>query len=194
MNVNVRQIQGPWNLGFSLDKHTLNSTYLGDDEHGHARFNTTRSEIGEALYQLKYKSDQSQIAALAAQMAASLGNHFASTSFVVPMPPSKHRAIQPLAEIAKQVASIMGVPCLENVLVKTTQTAQMKDIPTREDRITALCSAFVVNDVLADGQYDVLVIDDLYDTGSSLEAATIMLRQYRKIRNIFVATLTRKNP
>lgn len=88
----------------------------------------------------------------------------------------------------------MGVPCLENVLVKTTQTAQMKDIALRGDRIAALCAAFVVNDVLADGQYDVLVIDDLYDTGSSLEAATIMLRQYNKIRNIFVATLTRKKP
>lgn len=194
MNVNVRQIQGPWNLGYSLDKHTFSSTFVGNDAYGHPRYDTTRTEVGEALYQLKYQSDQSQVPTLAAQMVDSLGRHFASTSFVVPMPPSKHRTIQPLIEIARQVASKMGVPFLENMLVKTTQTAQMKDIASREDRIAALCSAFAVNDVLADGQYDVLVIDDLYDTGSSLEAATIMLRRYSKIRNIFVATLTRKNP
>ncbi len=194
MNVNVRQIQGPWNLGYSLDKHTISSTYLGEDEYGHPKFDTTRSEVGEALFQLKYRFDQSQAAVLATQMAASLRHHFTSTSFVVPMPPSRQRAIQPVTAIARQVAAEIGVPCLENVLVKTTHTAQMKDIASREDRIAALCSAFVVNDVLADGQYDVLVIDDLYDTGSSLEAATIMLRQYRKIRNIFVATVTRKNP
>ena len=194
MKVNVRQIQGPWNLGYSLDKHTISSTYLGDDEYGHPKFDTTRSDAGEALFQLKYRFDHSQAAVLAAQMAASLGHHFASTSFVVPMPPSKQRAIQPATAIAKQVAAELGVPCLENVLIKTTHTAQMKDIASREDRIAALCSAFVVNDVLADGRYDVLVIDDLYDTGSSLEAATIMLRRYRKIRNIFVATVTRKSP
>ena len=88
----------------------------------------------------------------------------------------------------------MGVPFMENVLVKTAHTAQMKDIPVRQDRVNALCSAFVVNDVLADGKYDVLIVDDLYDTGSSLEAATIVLRKYPKIQNIFVATLTRTNP
>ena len=194
MNVNVRQIHGPWNLGYSLDKHTLSSVYLGDNEYGHPTFDTTRSEVGEALYLLKYKSDQSQISPLAKQMAVSLGGYFKSTSFVVPMPPSKQRAVQPVMAIAKQVAVQMGVPCIDNVLVKTARTAEMKDIPVREDRVNALCSAFVVNDVLADGKHDALIVDDLYDTGSSLEAATIMLRKYNKIRNIFVATLTRKNP
>lgn len=194
MKVNVRQIKGPWNLGYSLDKHTISSIYLYHDEYGHAQFDTTRSEAGEALYQLKYRSDQSQVAVLAKQMVASLRHHFTSTSFVVPMPPSKQRTFQPVIAIARQIASEMGVPCLENLLVKTTHTAQMKDIASREDRVAALCSAFVVNDVLAHGRYDVLVIDDLYDTGSSVEAATIMLRRYRKIRSIFVATVTRKNP
>lgn len=194
MNVNVRQIHGPWSLGYSLDKHTLSSVYLGNTEYGHPRFETTRSEVGEALYLLKYKSDQSQIDALAKQMAASLGGYFKSTSFVVSMPPSKQRAVQPVVAIAKQVAVQMGVPFMENVLVKTAHTAQMKDIPTREDRVSALCSALVANDVLADGKHDVLIVDDLYDTGSSLEAATIMLRKYEKIRNIFVAALTRTNP
>lgn len=194
MKVNVRQIQGPWDLGYSLDKHTISSTYLGDDEYGHPTFDTTRSEVGEALYQLKYRSDHSQATVLATQMVASLGRYFASTSFVVPMPPSKQRAIQPVMVVAKQLAAKMGVPCLENLLVKITQTVQMKDIASRDDRVAALCSAFKIYDVLADGRYDILVVDDLCDTGSSLEAATIMLRQYKKIRKIFVATVTRKNP
>lgn len=194
MNVNVRQIHGPWSIGYSLDKHTLSSVYVGDNQFGHPTFETTRSEVGEALYLLKYKSDQSQIDVLARKMTDSLGKYFKSTSFVVPMPPSKQRAVQPIVAIAKQVAVQMGVPFLDNVLVKTVHTAQMKDIPVRQDRVNALCSAFVVNDVLPDGKHDVLIVDDLYDTGSSLEAATIMLRKYAKIQNIFVATLTRTNP
>ena len=52
--------------------------------------------------------------------------------------------------------------------------------------------AFNINDQLGEGLYDVLIVDDLYDTGSSLEAATNVLRQYSKIRNIYVSTVTRK--
>ena len=137
MNVNVRQIHGPWNLGYSLDKHKLNSVYLGDNEYGHPRFDTTRTEVGEALYLLKYKSDQSQIDVLAKQMVASLGGYFKSTSFVVPMPPSKQRVVQPVTAIARKVAVQMGVPFMDNVLGKTSLTAQMKDIPVRQDRVNA---------------------------------------------------------
>jgi predicted amidophosphoribosyltransferase len=194
MKVNVRQMQGPWDAGYSLDKHTISSTYLGDDEYGHPQFDTTRSEVGEALFRLKYRADRSQAPILAAQMATSLGRHFSSVSVVVPMPPSKHRAVQPVAELARHLAAQMDVPCGENLLVKTGQTAQMKDIASRDDRVSALCAAFVVYDVLSGGRHDVLIVDDLFDTGSSLEAATKVLRGYSKVGRIFVATVTRKSP
>ena len=32
MDVVLRQLQGPWNAGWALNKHMLRSTYLGDDE------------------------------------------------------------------------------------------------------------------------------------------------------------------
>ena len=190
----MHKIQGPWDLGYSLDKHTISSTYKGDNEQGHPQFDTIRTEAGEALFLLKYRFDKSQVDILAEEMVHLVRGCFASIDFILPMPPSKQRVAQPVMQITRQMAAKMGVPCLENMLVKTGKTAQMKDIPVRDDRISALCSAFVVNDVLSDGKYDVLVVDDLYDTGSSLEAATIMLREYGKIRKIFVATVTRKNP
>lgn len=56
MKTNIQSIQGPWDLGYSLDKHTLNSVYTGDNEYGHPMFDTARSESGEVLYQLKYKN------------------------------------------------------------------------------------------------------------------------------------------
>jgi hypothetical protein len=61
MKVALRQIQGPWDAGWVLNKHTLSSQYIGDDDYGHARFETTRSEVGEATYQLKYRHDWSQV-------------------------------------------------------------------------------------------------------------------------------------
>ena len=72
MQVQVRKLEGSWDLGYALHKHTLSSVYLGDDEHGHPRFDNTRSGPGEALYQLKYRGDWNQIAPLAAQIQATL--------------------------------------------------------------------------------------------------------------------------
>ncbi|MBA7564336.1 hypothetical protein ES708_05999 [subsurface metagenome] len=191
MKVNIRKIDGPWDIGYYLDKHTIKSIYLGVDENGYPRYDTTRTEVGEALYQLKYKSDRNQASILATQLADSLGNYFRSASFIVPMPSSKQRGIQPVIEIARLVADKMHILCREDVLVKITQTAQMKDIPSKEDRVKALCSAFTVKDTLSEGRYDVLIIDDVYETGSSLDAATILLRRCDKIQKIYVATVTR---
>jgi hypothetical protein len=65
MKTVVKTITGNWDLGFTLDKHMLSSTPLGEDQYGHMKFDNKRSEVGEGVYQLKCKGDITQ---------ASLGN------------------------------------------------------------------------------------------------------------------------
>jgi predicted amidophosphoribosyltransferase len=192
MDVNIKQVEGIWNLGYSLDKHTLSSTPTGPNQFGHMQFETVRPEAGEAFFQLKYRSDYSQVSIIASQLNTSFGQTFSSAGLVIPMPASTARARQPVTEIANEYARFASIPCYENLLVKTGTTEPMKDMGTRDEKISALIGAFTVYDVLPDGQYDVLIIDDLFDTGSSLEAATTVLRNYSKIRNVYVATVTRK--
>ena len=55
MKIDPVQVQGAWRLGWALDVHTTSSEFLGYDQNGHAQFNTTRSPLGELLYQLKYR-------------------------------------------------------------------------------------------------------------------------------------------
>ena len=55
--INPQTIAGQWKAGIALDVHTLSSTYLGVNEHGHEVYDTTRSEVGQLLYRLKYRSD-----------------------------------------------------------------------------------------------------------------------------------------
>lgn len=55
------EITGNWAKGFALGLHTLSSKYLGEDEFGHKHFDTIRTEIGELVYQLKYKKDNSVV-------------------------------------------------------------------------------------------------------------------------------------
>lgn len=58
VKINPSWIPGRWRLGVSLDLHTLSSEFLGYDEQGHPLYETIRSDIGERLYRLKYRSDQ----------------------------------------------------------------------------------------------------------------------------------------
>ena len=60
-NSNPVKCEGVWKEGFALDVHTLASDYLGDDEFGRPTFRTTRTELGELLYRLKYQRDASAV-------------------------------------------------------------------------------------------------------------------------------------
>src|SRR5437773_5269636 len=110
MDVKIKEIAGNWDRGYVLHKHVLSSTYLGDNEFGHPTFDTTRSEVGEALLKLKYRSDRSQIAPLAAQVARSIVPLFDKVDLIVPMPASNVRPWQPVNEIAKELGRAINVP------------------------------------------------------------------------------------
>jgi len=192
MEVNIRQLHGVWDLGYSLDKHTISSTPIGYNDWRHMQFDTIRPEAGEALFQLKYRSDFTQVSVIASQMHKSFFKYFASANFIIPIPASKQRPKQPVTEIARELSRLMKIPCYEKLLIKQTNTPPVKDIANTEDKVVTLMSAFNINDKLDEGLYNVLIVDDLYDTGSTLEAATNILRDYSKIRNIYVSTVTRK--
>jgi len=192
MNVNLMQIPGNWDLGYVLDWHVESSEFLGHNQFGRAEFDTKRTEIGEAIFQLKYRNDTSKIDPFAETMVQNLKSAFQSASFVVPMPPSKSRGTQPAVELAKKVAEKMELPLFENILMKRGTTPQMKDFGSKEERVKALMGCFYINDgIKNNGSWDVLVIDDLYSSGASLSAATQVLRTYQKVSKIFVAAFSR---
>ena len=192
MNVNIMKIAGDWSDGLVLDWHVAHSEFLGYDDYGHPEYNTVRTEVGEALYQLKYRSDLTQIDTLAKTMADAIKLNFPTSTFVVPMPPSKQRVIQPLMLLAQKVAEFLEIPIFENILLKNGTTPQMKDIETREERIQALMGCFQINgSIINDGKWDVLIIDDMYSSGASLSAATMTMSSYDKANNIYVAVFTK---
>ncbi len=192
MNVKIMKISGDWCDGLVLDWHVAHSEFLGHNQFGHAEYNTVRTEVGEALYQLKYRSDLTQIDTLAKTMADAIKLNFPPVAFIVPVPPSKQRAVQPLLLLAKKVAEFLGIPIFDNILLKIGTTPQMKDIGTREEKIQALMGCFQINDTITnDGKWDVLIIDDLYSSGASLSAATMSITTYGKVNNVYVAAFSR---
>lgn len=197
MELNVKEIVGVWDKGFSLDKHKIRSICTGHNEHGYPKFDTLRTDIGEALFQLKYRSDFSKCDVIAQSINDHIIPLLPFISFIIAMPASKVRKKQPVIEIAEALSHLTDKPCINDILLKLKNTPEMKDIPDRQTRIDTLLDAFELNNdaiaiKLPAKNYNVLIIDDLFDTGTSLEAATRKLRECDKIGKIFVATATRK--
>lgn len=193
MKVSLREIKGPWDAGWVLDKHMLSSTYLGDDAFGHPRFDNKRSEVGEATYQLKYRSDWSQARPLAQAIADNICPKLQRIGFIVPMPASKARSRQPVTEVAKELSELLEKPMFDELLRKAPNGKSLKDLTTKAEKVEAIGSSFSVKDQIdGDGPWNVLVVDDLYDTGASMDAACKVLREYPKVRRIYVAALTWK--
>jgi predicted amidophosphoribosyltransferase len=196
MQVQVRQLEGSWDLGYALHKHTLSSVYLGDDEYGHPRFDNTRSEPGEALYQLKYRGDWNQITPLAAQIHASLLPLFGKIDLIVPMPASTTRARQPVEELAAELGEIARIPVFNNLVLKTPApqgAPQLKNLHGREEKDAALLGRFSINPCITnEGRWDALLLDDLFDTGATMDAVCTALRTYNKINRVYAAAITWK--
>ena len=191
MKILLRYIPGPWDAGWVLNKHSISSVFLGYDEYGHPRFNTTHTEVGEALYQLKYKNDWTQCKPLAQAIAKHIYPKFANVGFIVPMPASESRPSQPVTEIAKELGVLVNVPVFDNVLSKKTSGTSLKNLQTKDEKMKAIADSFSVHDEISeDGQWNVLLVDDLFATGATMEAATKALRSYSKVGKIYVAALT----
>lgn len=191
MKTNVEKIAGNWDLGYVLDKQMESSTFLGDDENGNPQFHNVRTEIGEAVYQLKYRGDFSKVDLLADEIVNLVKVHFKAVDVVIPMSPSKPRGRQPVFEVAKAVATKLGKKYSNDTLVKSTPTKQMKDIETREEKVSTLHGTVRVNQNLGVGPIDVLVVDDIFSSGSSLEVICSVLGGYPVVRKIYVAVLSR---
>jgi len=192
MKVSLRQIYGPWDQGWVLDKHKIRSEYVGDNAHGYPMFDTLRTEVGEATFRLKYRSDWDAAKPLAQTIADEIYLRLKDVGFIVPMPASTPRPRQPVVEVAEALGRIVSRPVFTNVLHKA-KGSPLKDLQTKEEKIQAIGNGFSVEDRIdGQGPWNVLLIDDLFDTGASMEAACRALRGYKKVSLIYVAALTWK--
>ena len=160
------------------------------------QFDTTRTEVGEALFQLKNRGDWDQVEPLAQELATRVIPLFPDIGLIVPVPASKTRARQPVFEIAAALAKKMGLTYFDNIVQKAPAVAgapQLKDLKTKAEKVAALADRFSINDQInGEGKWNVLVIDDLFDSGASMETVCVALETYNKIDKIYVAVLTWK--
>ena len=185
-----KQIRGEWTSGYTLDVHTLSSEYIGDDEYGHSQFDTKRSEMGELLYRLKYKSDKSVLKIIVDTVVEFVNSQGWESDVLIPVPPSRMtRSFQPVLAVAKSVSKSLGIHLCSDCVVKIKETPELKNIYEFDERMDLLRDAYaiVIREV---AERKVLLFDDLYRSGATLNAITQALKHKGKVKDVYALTLT----
>jgi competence protein ComFC len=190
MKTNPLSMTGPWDVGLSLDAHTLSAEFLGYDSAGHPQFDTKRSDVGEALFQAKYRANKPAAVQLAVEAAKHVRRARIDVDIVVPVPPSKARTYQPLLAIAKRLAAELEVEFDGASLRKVKETPELKSMDDVGERKKALSGAFEVAEDGLRGRR-VLLLDDLYRSGASMAAAARVLKKPGRAAFIAAVALTR---
>lgn len=122
------KIPGRWRDGFVLDYHTVSSTFLGDDEYGHAQFETHRSELGDLLFRLKYRGDTTAVTQIVEAASPFIAEWSPEIDVVVPVPPSRDRVVQPVFLLTEGIANRAGVAYAPECLSRLRNIPELKNV------------------------------------------------------------------
>lgn len=188
-NFKPRKMIGEWREGFALDLHTLSSEFVGHDEFGHPRFNTKRSDIGELLYQLKFKSDKDTVQEIVKAVEEFMKAWDPAVDILVPVPPSTHRAVQPVLILANVISERLRIP-LADCVTRTRDIPELKNVSDLDERLELLEGLHTVDKAATQGK-SVLLFDDLYRSGATMNAITTDLYEDGKATDVFALAITR---
>jgi predicted amidophosphoribosyltransferase len=186
----VIHILGPWNKGYAFDIHTLRSEYKGENEYGHPLFDTIRSPMGQCLYELKFGQKFQVIEKIIGLLLeeSTFKDFISINDIILPVPPSnKYRRLQPVVLIAQEIAKEFKKELRQDILT-SSNSEEIKNLDTNEkyDKIQ--------KSIRIEGQIDksknILVFDDVFDSGSTLMAMVNALIE-NKYKNINIFTLTK---
>jgi predicted amidophosphoribosyltransferase len=190
-HISPMRIVGRWHEGFALDYHIISSIYIGDDEFGHGRFDTRRSELGELLYRLKYKSETSVADEIARTAAEFVRERKWPVDILVPIPPTRTgRAQQPVLLVARVLGEGLGLSVVVSAVTKTRDTPQLKDVFDYNERLSLLKGAFAVSPSEVRGR-KILLFDDLYRSGATMNAVASALCDEGGAAEVYALALTR---
>lgn len=111
-------------------------------------------------------------------------------SYIIPVLASKSRNFQPVIELAKEVANKSRIPLGSDIVKKVKSTNQLKQIEDEQERQDTLNDAFDMEEGCLLGK-NIVLIDDLYRSGSTLKTVTTLLKNKGKAKNVIVVVLTK---
>lgn len=173
-----RPLVGSWQTGWSLGFH---SRITGGD--------WSRSGVGDLTYRLKYDGDVTVLPALIQQTLDLFQAYpeMKQADVILPVPSSTERKVNPVHVFCEALAGKIKMP-MQTLVAKTRQTQPQKEMKTLAQKRANVAGAFSLRGEVKGRK--VLLVDDLFDSGATLDEITRLLLKYGAAR-VNVLTLTR---
>ncbi len=149
------------------------------------------SSVSDSIARFKYRGRREYAAFYAACMAERLGDFISAceADAFVPVPLHKsrkqRRGYNQAEVLARELSALTGIPVYGNLIGRVKKTAPMKELSAVE-RQNNLKKAFKIlrNDVKLN---TIIIIDDIYTTGSTIDAVSRELKNAGVEKVYFVA-------
>lgn len=173
-----QKLSGPWECGWALGFY---SSFSGNE--------WSRSRVGDLVHRLKYEGETEALLPLVSEALALIEAHpeFSRVDGVVATPPTVVREFDHVAAFARLLADRLRLPVLA-AIEKTRHTRPQKDFRTLAEKKHNVAGAYQSRECVRGRR--LLLVDDLFDSGMSLEEMTqTLLRAGAK--GVVVLTMTR---
>ena len=187
VDIAPEKIQGPWDEGWVLSRHSIRSIPVRQDSYGRTRFDTVRTPLGELVYQLKNRGGPPEdiVETALSFITARWRRHFDG---IIPMPPSIRRVQQPGIVLASALAATLNTVVLNQVVEKPVAPLPLKNLE-RSSRAQTLARAIVAGPQRVDG-LTILLVDDLWETGSTMRRVAEVVRA-QGAKAVYAVAMTR---
>ena len=189
------KLEGNWATGFALDLHTSSSKLLAN-----GKYDTTYTPMGKLMHGLKYENKKEYADEIADVAGKFVDDYFLKAKnkkkidMIIPVPPTKQdRKYQPVDLLAQKIAIRTGIICSQFIVKRRKGYNEIKSEEDPIKREKALKDAFFITTPKAKafikGKF-VLLIDDVYRSGETLNAIGMLLRQ-SGAKCVYVLTVTK---
>lgn len=166
-----------------LDKHTISSEFLGEDQFGEPIFKNKYTELGRLMFNIKYANDKLAVKEVVSLISNNLNRYRDKIDLIIPVPPSnKDRFYQPVYELVKAFAKYLNKQYKLNLLKKNSSN-QAKN---GENVINTIEKVYNLEE-----KVNILLVDDIFRTGNTLKECCKILRQDKNVDKIYCLAMTR---
>ncbi len=173
---------GEFDVGYALANHTV-------IQEGVRQY----TPLGQMVYEFKYQRRKSHVDALVAEMVKFLeeANDYQRIDLVVAVPCTlEDREYDPVGYLITELSKRIELPFGKEILIKTRPTRPQKELVNITQKTVNVKGAFKVGNHDKIRGKNILLIDDLYDSGATLNECTRVLKS-AGAREVLVLTLTR---
>lgn len=139
-------------------------------------------EIKKSIYEFKYKNRREYGEFYAKEAAKIYGRELKewNVQAIIPVPIHKERELErgynQALEFGQALARFTGIPVKKRALIRRKKTSPQKEL-TEIMRYLNLKNAFAVERNSLEGIKRVLIVDDIYTTGSTIDACSSILKK-----------------